>query len=75
MRCAETHAVAAPMNAKVVKVNIDVGDHVNEGDVILVVEAMKMEVDVKASAGGTISSVAVAAGEQVTAGQAMASIN
>ena len=63
------------MNAKVIKVNVQVGDHVNEGDVIFVVEAMKMEVDVKASTGGTVSSIAVNAGEQVTAGQAMASIN
>jgi len=40
-----------------------------------VVEAMKMEVEVKASADGTISSIAVEAGAQVAAGEAMASIN
>jgi pyruvate carboxylase subunit B len=72
---ADSVEVAAPMNAKVVKVNVGVGDHVSEGDVIFVVEAMKMEIEVKASVGGTISSIAVAAGEQVTSGQAMASIN
>jgi pyruvate carboxylase subunit B len=67
--------VAAPMNAKVVKINVQIGDHVNEGDVLFVVEAMKMEVEVKASVGGTISSIVVDAGAQVTAGEPMASIN
>ncbi len=72
---ADSIAVVAPMNAKVMKVKVAVGDHVNDGDTLFIVEAMKMEVEVKASTSGTISSIAVNTGEQVTAGQSMASIN
>jgi pyruvate carboxylase subunit B len=72
---ADSVEVVAPMNAKVIKANVSVGDHVNEGDVIFVVEAMKMEIEVKASVAGTITAIAADAGEQVTSGQPMASIN
>ncbi len=72
---ADSIEVKAPMNAKVVKINAQVGDHVAVGDVLFVLEAMKMEIEVKAAAAGTISSIAVESGVQVTAGQPMASIN
>ncbi|MDH3981903.1 MAG: biotin/lipoyl-binding protein, partial [Kiritimatiellaceae bacterium] len=72
---ADSIEVAAPMNAKVIKVLVSVGDHVNEGDILFIVEAMKMEVEVKAATGGTVSSIVAEAGAQVTAGEAMASIN
>jgi len=62
------------MNAKVIKVNIESGNSVNEGDILFIVEAMKMEVEVKASASGSILSIDVQAGEQISSGDKMASI-
>ena len=70
----EGENVAAPMNAKVIKVNVSVGDAVSEGDVLFVVEAMKMEVEVKAASGGSITSIEVQSGAQVSAGDPLATI-
>ncbi len=72
---ADSTVIKAQMPGKVFKVCCAVGDHVNEGDVVLVLEAMKMEIEVKSSSSGTISSLSVALGDQVASGQALASIN
>jgi pyruvate carboxylase subunit B len=52
-----------------------VGDKVEKGDVIAILEAMKMEIDVEASASGTISSIAVTANQAVEEGQTIAVIS
>ena len=66
--------VSAPMNAKVIKVNVSTGDQVQEGDILFIVEAMKMEVEVKAPCAGSIVSLDTESGAQISAGDKMASI-
>ncbi|GAD52655.1 biotin carboxylase of acetyl-CoA carboxylase / biotin carboxyl carrier protein of acetyl-CoA carboxylase [Halarchaeum acidiphilum MH1-52-1] len=57
--------VAAEMQGTILSVEVEAGDVVEPGDVLVVLEAMKMENDVVASHGGTVSDVAVAEGDSV----------
>lgn len=67
--------VEAPMQGKIVSVKVSEGQQVEEGDVVAVLEAMKMENEIVASAAGTVASVNVAAGQSVEAGDLIASLN
>ncbi|HXQ44099.1 MAG TPA: biotin carboxylase N-terminal domain-containing protein [Acidimicrobiales bacterium] len=62
-------ALVAPLPGTVVKVTVATGDVVSAGDTLIAIEAMKMEHEVKATAGGTVAEVHVAAGEQVESGR------
>ncbi|WP_128225293.1 acetyl-CoA carboxylase biotin carboxylase subunit [Halobacteriaceae archaeon SHR40] len=65
---AEGETVTAEMQGTILEVNFEDGDEVAAGDVLCVLEAMKMENDVVAEYGGTIAQVAVSAGESVDMG-------
>lgn len=58
--------VAAPMPGTINKINFKAGDSVKRGDVLCVLEAMKMENDICAPADGTVVAVLVAQGASVT---------
>ena len=63
--------ISAPMPGKVLEVKVKVGDAVKAGDVIMVLEAMKMQNEIMAPADGTISDVRVSAGQTVGTGDVM----
>ena len=60
--------VAAPMPGQVIAVNVKAGDAVKQGDVLVVVEAMKMEHSVRAPQAGTVKKVMFAPGDRVEEG-------
>ena len=66
--------VESPLTGTVVAATVAVGDMVREGDVVVVVESMKMEHDVVSPASGMVESVNVRAGQVVTAGDDLAAI-
>ena len=67
--------VNAPMPGKILKVNVNAGTAVKKGDVLLVLEAMKMENEIVAPQDGTIASINVATGDSVEAGATLATLN
>ncbi len=67
--------VIAGLPANVYKMNVGVGDTVKAGDVLLVLEAMKMETEVAAPGDGTVASIAVEQGQTVVAGQVLLTID
>ncbi|MDH3976064.1 MAG: biotin attachment protein [Deltaproteobacteria bacterium] len=72
---AEGVAVNAQMPGVVWKILKKAGDSVDEGESILILEAMKMEVPVAAPKAGTLTAIEVSEGEHITNGQELAKIN
>jgi acetyl/propionyl-CoA carboxylase alpha subunit len=66
--------IIAPMPGLIVRVNVSVGDRVEAGQGIVVMEAMKMENELRATAPGTVQSIEVAAGTAVEKGTLLVSL-
>ncbi len=67
--------VEAPMPGTILDVKVSNGASVNAGDVLCILEAMKMENEIVAPQAGTVASVSVSKGDSVEAGQVIISLN
>jgi biotin carboxyl carrier protein len=66
--------IEAPIPGKILSVAVTVGDSVNEGDTVCVIEAMKMENPILAPVKGSITQVGVSPNQVVKTGQLIAAI-
>ena len=71
---AATHPLDAPLAGNIFHVNVIVGDKVEAGDVIVVLEAMKMETEVRAQRSGVVAEVMVEVGDKVAVGDPLISV-
>ena len=67
--------VRAPSICRVVEVKVKIGDYVEEGDVLLTVEVMKMEMDILSEFSGTVTDIFVAYGDSLIHDEAMMNID
>jgi len=74
-RAAVKGAVTAQIAGRVIKVLVKPGDKVSAGDILLLLEAMKMENEIKAATDGTVSEVAVTDGQAVQEGETLVVID
>ena len=67
--------VTAPMPGTIVSVKVNVGDKVEAGTLVAVLEAMKMENEIFAGVDGTVAGISVSAGDSVNSGDVIVSVN
>ena len=63
--------ITMPMNGKVISVKVEVGQSVQEDDEVIIIEAMKMELPVVATDGGTVKEIAAKEGESYQVGDVL----
>jgi methylmalonyl-CoA carboxyltransferase small subunit len=71
----EGEGVRAPLSGSVARIQVEEGQAVEAGDVVVVLEAMKMETEITAPTAGTVSSILVAPGDAVTGGQLLVELS
>jgi oxaloacetate decarboxylase alpha subunit len=67
-------SINAPMTGNVIDVLVSVGQQVNDGDPVMVIEAMKMETEIRSHASGSVQSIAVKKGDAIRADQVLMTI-
>lgn len=67
--------VLSPVTGRVVKVNVKPGDDIDESSSLLVIEAMKMEIDIYPEGSGLVKEVKVKEGDTVSVGQILVTID
>ena len=67
-------AVRAPLPGTITELKVNVGDKVNTGDIVLVLEAMKMQNNIESEFSGTVTSITVKQGETVMEGAVLMTI-
>ena len=67
--------VEAPMPGKILNIKVSEGQAVKFGEVVVIIEAMKMETEIVAPADGTVSKILVKAGDSVDTGAALVALN
>jgi len=63
------NVINSPMAGNILKVQVKVGDSINAGDIVLIMEAMKMETEVRSKFAGTVSTIKISAGDSVAVGE------
>lgn len=66
--------ITAPLAGNIFKINVKPGQQVNEGDTLIILEAMKMETEIKANEAGVVSSINVNTGDSVAVGDTLLSL-
>ncbi|MFO8057093.1 MAG: biotin/lipoyl-containing protein [bacterium] len=67
--------LTAPMPGVVIKLLVEVGDRVNTGEAVIIMEAMKMENEIKAAVSGTVKEIFVYGGDSVNTGDKLLRIS
>ncbi|MEM2211213.1 MAG: biotin/lipoyl-containing protein [Nitrososphaerales archaeon] len=63
--------VTSPLSGKVIRINVKVGDKIDENTSVLVLESMKMEIDVYPEFSGVVKEIKIKEGEDIESGQVL----
>ena len=71
----EVESIKAPLAGNIFKIQVKVGDQITPGQVVIIMEAMKMETEIRASKAGQVVSLDIKEGDAVTVGQPLISFS